>query len=158
MNNHDSVYCLSLAWILLCFSLFLIICCTHITYHLYDIIYHALLTQYNHQPANEPHGSMNQNYTGDQLALFIASNCHNYVAWDVLSLPASAKLAHCRQDNNLPHDSSVEPSSRARMHSHNHLQSCLYFTVQNPEIKLRGPNTDFQKYPKCRCNYLIKYC
>src|SRR5258708_36892576 len=30
---------------------------------------------------------MNQNYTVDQLALFIASNCHNYVAWDVLSLP-----------------------------------------------------------------------
>src|SRR5258708_10998196 len=31
MNNHDSVYGLSLAWIL-CFSLFLIICFTHITY------------------------------------------------------------------------------------------------------------------------------
>ena len=29
---------------------------------------------------------MNQNYTVDQLALFIASNCHNYVAWDVLYL------------------------------------------------------------------------
>src|SRR5258708_19399871 len=27
----------------------------------------------------------------------------------------------CRQDNNLPHDLSVEPSSRARMHYHNHL-------------------------------------
>ena len=48
----------------------------------YNIIYYALLAQYNHQPAKEPHGSMNQNYTVDQLALFIASNCHNYVAWD----------------------------------------------------------------------------
>ncbi len=60
---------------------------------MYDIIYYALLAQYNHQPAKEPQGSMNQNYTVDQLALFIASNCliasncHNYVAWDVLSLP-----------------------------------------------------------------------
>src|SRR6266446_530281 len=57
----------------------------------------------------------------------------------------------CRQDNNLPHDLSVEPSSRARMHYHNHLKSCLYFTMQNPEIILRGPNTDFQKYPKRHC-------
>src|SRR5258708_39894413 len=91
---------------------------------------------------------MNQNYTGDQLALFIASNCHNYVAWDVLSLPASAKLAHCRRDNNLPHDSSVEPSSRARMHSHNHLKSCLYFTVQNPEIILRGTKHRVSEVPQ----------
>src|SRR5258708_3975072 len=66
--------------------------------------------------------------------------------------------ACCRWDNNPPHDSSVEPSSRARMHSHNHLKSCLYFTMQNLEIILRGPNTDFQKYPKRRRNYFIKYC
>src|SRR5258708_8845251 len=85
MNNHDSVY-LSLAWILLCFS-FLIICFTHITYHLYDIIYHALLTQYNNQLANEPHGSMNQNYTVVQLSLFISSIYNNSVAWVFLYLP-----------------------------------------------------------------------
>ena len=35
---------------------------------------------YSHQPANEPHGPMNQSYTGGQLAFFVASNHHNYVA------------------------------------------------------------------------------
>src|SRR5258705_2628845 len=35
-------------------------------------------------------------------------------------------LVHCRQDNNLPHESFVESSSRARMCYHNHPKSRLY--------------------------------
>ena len=38
---------------------------------------------------------------------------------------------HCRWDNNLPHDSFVEPSSRARICYHNHPKSCLYSIMQN---------------------------
>src|SRR5260221_14710354 len=35
-------------------------------------------------------------------------------------------LHRCRQDNNPPHESFVESSSRARMCYHNHPKSCLY--------------------------------
>src|SRR5258708_9619733 len=38
---------------------------------------------------------------------------------------------HCRWDNNLPHDSFVEPSSRARICYHNHPKYCLYSIMQN---------------------------
>src|SRR5258705_392435 len=40
-----------------------------------------------------------------------------------VDLPRSA---WCRQDNNLPHESFVESSSRARMSYHNHPKSCLH--------------------------------
>src|SRR5258708_24127193 len=35
-------------------------------------------------------------------------------------------LLHCRWDNNLPHESFVQSSSRARMSHHNHPKSHLY--------------------------------
>src|SRR5260221_5628145 len=42
---------------------------------------------------------MNQNYTVDQLALFIASNCYNYLACDVLSRPQSNQsISHTAHD------------------------------------------------------------
>src|SRR5260221_7506364 len=61
---------------------------------------------------------------------------------------------HCRQDNNPLHDLSVEPSSRARMHYHNHLKFCLYSIMKNLKIILRGAKLRFSeakkwKLPKC---------
>src|SRR5260370_42424541 len=38
---------------------------------------------------------------------------------------------HCRWDNNLPHESFVESSSRARMSHHNHPNSHLYSIMNN---------------------------
>ena len=64
----------------------------------------------------------------------------------------------CRWDNNLLHDLSLESSLRAKMRYQNHLKSSLYTIKQNPEITLRGPNTDSQKYLKHCHNYSIKYC
>src|SRR5258708_10827307 len=59
--------------------------------------------------------------------------------------------AHCRWDNNLPHDLSVEPSSRARMCYHNHLKSCLYSIMQNPEIILGGAKHRFSEPRNRNC-------
>src|SRR5258705_4186607 len=38
----------------------------------------------------------------------------------------SVLTAHCRRDNNLPHESFVESDSRARMSYHNHPKSRLH--------------------------------
>ena len=64
----------------------------------------------------------------------------------------------CRWDNNPLYDLSLESSLRAKMRYQNRLKSRLYSIKQNLEIILRRPNTDSQKYPKRRRNYIIKYC
>ncbi len=52
----------------------------------------------------------------EYLRLVISKDC---IAMDLTKV-------HCRQDNNPPHESFVESSSRARMSYHNHPKSCLH--------------------------------
>src|SRR5258707_14883378 len=49
-----------------------------------------------------------------------------WCAWCGLGGGQTQSSTWCRQDNNLPHESFVESSSRARMSHHNHPKSCLY--------------------------------
>src|SRR5260221_14548879 len=59
-----------------------------------------------------------------------------------------ATMLHCRQDNNLPHDSSLEPSFRAKMHYQNCLKSSLYSIKQSLEIILRGTKHRVSEVPQ----------
>src|SRR5258706_2970752 len=54
----------------------------------------------------------------------------------------------CRQDNNLPHDSSLEPSSGAKMCYQNRLKSSLYSIKQSAEIILRGTKHRVSEVPQ----------
>src|SRR5260221_11918802 len=42
----------------------------------------------------------------------------------------------------------LEPSSRARMHYKNHLKSCFYSIMQNPETILRGTKHKVSEVPQ----------
>src|SRR6266436_9920466 len=54
----------------------------------------------------------------------------------------------CRWDNNLPHESFVESSSRARMCYYNHPKSHLYSIMYNPEIILKGVKHRISEVPQ----------
>src|SRR5258708_5856275 len=86
-------------------------------------------------------------------------NATSYMVLEIETLNKRCTFAYncCRQDNNLPHDSSVEPSSRARMCYHNCLKFHLYSIMKNPEIILReGAKLRFSEVPQMLSQILHK--